>query len=118
MVIKVNLLYLCQILKFHNFNFYMTGSLDILIPVFNEDQEINKTLALLLNNVKCDNKLNICYDYDKDPTLDIIKKKFPFVLLIPVISAPLKPVASFLINFIFGLFGNFFLIISKVGSSS
>ena len=30
----------------------MTDSLDILIPVFNEDQEINKTLALFLNNVK------------------------------------------------------------------
>ena len=77
MVIKVNLLYLCQILKFHNFNFYMTDSLDILIPVFNEDEEINKTLALLLNNVKCDYNLNICYDYDEDPTLEIVKKKFP-----------------------------------------
>ncbi len=42
----------------------MTDSLDILIPVFNEDEEINKTLALLLNNVKCDYNLNICYDYD------------------------------------------------------
>ena len=75
MVIKVNLLYLCQILKFHNFNFFMTDNLDILVPVFNEDQEINTTLELLLNNVKCSYNLNICYDYDEDPTLDIIKKK-------------------------------------------
>ena len=33
-----------------------------------------KTLALLLNNVKCELNLNICYDYDEDPTLEIIKK--------------------------------------------
>ena len=55
----------------------MSKKLDVLIPVFNEDQEIIKTLEQLLNNVKCNYDLNICYDYDEDPTLVIIKKKFP-----------------------------------------
>ena len=55
----------------------MSKKLDVLIPVFNEDQEIIKTLEHLLDNVKCNYDLNICYDYDEDPTLVIIKKKFP-----------------------------------------
>ena len=72
MVIKVNLLYLCQILKFHNFNFYMTDSLDILIPVFNEDQEINKTLALELNKVFLE--VIIANGFDKK-ALETLKSK-------------------------------------------
>ncbi len=55
----------------------MSKKLDVLIPVFNEDQEIIKTLEYLLDNVKCNYDLNICYDYDEDPTLVIIKEKFP-----------------------------------------
>ena len=51
MVIKVNLLYLCQILKFHNFNFFMTDSLDILVPVYNEDEEASESdLSFNLSN--------------------------------------------------------------------
>ena len=52
----------------------MTDSLDILVPVYNEDKEIIKTLKQILDNVRCNFNLYICYDYDEDPTLDIIKK--------------------------------------------
>ena len=51
--------------------------LDLLIPVFNEDEEILKTISLILENVRCDYLISICYDYDEDPTLDIINQKFP-----------------------------------------
>lgn len=53
------------------------NELDILIPVFNEDETIVKTLKNILIFVKCNYKVLICYDYDDDPTLKIIKKKFP-----------------------------------------
>ena len=55
----------------------MTDSLDILVPVYNEDEEIIKTLRQILDNVRCNFSLYICYDYDEDPTLDIIRKNFP-----------------------------------------
>jgi len=53
------------------------NQLDILIPVFNENQTIIKTLKNIIVNVKCRCKILICYDYDEDPTLEIIKENFP-----------------------------------------
>ncbi len=53
------------------------NELDILIPVFNENETIVKTLKNILIFVKCNYKVLICYDYDDDPTLKIIKKEFP-----------------------------------------
>ena len=53
------------------------NELDILIPVFNENETIVKTLKNILIFVKCNYKVLICYDYDDDPTLKIVKKKFP-----------------------------------------
>ena len=53
------------------------NEIDILIPVFNEDETIVKTLKNILAVVKCNYKILICYDYDKDPTLKIIKDSFP-----------------------------------------
>ena len=53
------------------------NELDILIPVFNENETIVKTLKNILTFVKCNYKVLICYDYDDDPTLKIIKKEFP-----------------------------------------
>jgi len=50
--------------------------LDILIPVFNEKETIVKTLKNILSTVKCDFRILICYDYEEDPTLKIIKKIF------------------------------------------
>ena len=54
-----------------------SNQLDILIPVFNENETIIKTLKNILLVVKCDYRILICYDYDEDPTLKIIKKNFP-----------------------------------------
>ena len=51
--------------------------LDILIPVFNEDETIVKTIENIFSSVKYDYKIIICYDYDEDPTLKIIKESFP-----------------------------------------
>ena len=50
------------------------NQLDILIPVFNEDETIIKTLKNILFTVKYNYKILICYDYDEDPTLEIVKK--------------------------------------------
>ena len=52
------------------------NELDILIPVFNEDKTIVKTIKNILSVVKCNYKIFICYDYDEDPTIKIIKENF------------------------------------------
>ena len=52
------------------------NELDIIIPVFNEDKTIIKTLKNILSVIKCNYKILICYDYDEDPTLRIIKENF------------------------------------------
>ena len=52
------------------------NELDILIPVFNEDKVIIKTIKNILSVVKCNYNILICYDYDEDPTLKIIKENF------------------------------------------
>ena len=51
--------------------------LDILIPVFNEDETIVKPIENIFSTVQYDYKIIICYDYDEDPTLKIIKESFP-----------------------------------------
>ena len=53
------------------------NELDILIPVFNEDEIIIKTIKNILSSVKCNFKILVCFDYDEDPTLKIIKENFP-----------------------------------------
>ena len=52
------------------------NELDILIPVFNEDETIVKTIKNISSVVKCNYRILICYDCDEDLTLKIIKKNF------------------------------------------
>tara|TARA_B100000029_G_scaffold493586_1_gene556292 strand:+ start:166 stop:888 length:723 start_codon:yes stop_codon:yes gene_type:complete len=52
------------------------NELDILIPVFNEDKTIIKTIKNIFSVIKNNFKILICYDYDEDPTLKIIKENF------------------------------------------
>ena len=52
------------------------NDLDILIPVFNENETIVKTIKNILSVVNCNYKILICYDYNEDPTLKIIKTNF------------------------------------------
>ena len=52
------------------------NELDILIPVFNESESIVETLKNILSAVKYNYRIIICYDYDEDPTLKIIKENF------------------------------------------
>jgi len=53
------------------------NELDILIPVFNENETIVKTIKNILSVVNCNYKILICYDYNEDPTLKIVKDHFP-----------------------------------------
>ena len=53
------------------------SEIDILIPVFNEDETIILTIKNIMSDVKYNYRVLICYDYDEDPTLKIIKKNFP-----------------------------------------
>ena len=48
--------------------------LDVLIPVFHEEENISKTLNLLNQDLKTPANFLICYDYEEDPTLIEIKK--------------------------------------------
>ena len=56
---------------------FKENELDILIPVFNEDKTIVKTIKNILSEVKYDYKIFICYDYEEDPTIKIINDNFP-----------------------------------------
>ena len=42
------------------------NELDILIPVFNEDEIIISTIKNILSVVKSDYRILICYDYEED----------------------------------------------------
>ena len=53
------------------------SEIDILIPVFNENETIIQTLKNIISSVKYNYKILICYDYNEDPSLNIIKKNFP-----------------------------------------
>tara|TARA_B100001123_G_C15049583_1_gene923017 strand:+ start:128 stop:850 length:723 start_codon:yes stop_codon:yes gene_type:complete len=48
----------------------------ILIPVFNEGELIKETIEKILKNVKSNYELIICYDFDEDNTIQIIKENF------------------------------------------
>ena len=49
--------------------------LDIIIPVYNEDQNIIKLLKLLENEIKYNFRVLICYDSESDKTLVHLKEK-------------------------------------------
>ena len=53
------------------------NELDIVIPVFNENETIVKTIENISSSVKCNYRILICYDYEEDPTLKIIQENFP-----------------------------------------
>ena len=53
------------------------NELDIVIPVFNENETIVKTIENISSSVKYNYRILICYDYEEDPTLKIIKENFP-----------------------------------------
>ena len=53
------------------------NELDILIPVFNENETIIKTIKNIKSVLNFNYNILICYDYDEDPTLKIIKESFP-----------------------------------------
>ena len=49
------------------------AKLDIIIPVYNEDENIIKLLKLLDSTVICNFRILICYDNETDKTLKHLK---------------------------------------------
>ena len=49
------------------------SKLDIIIPVYNEDENIIRLLKALENKILCNFRILICYDSDNDKTLKQIK---------------------------------------------
>ena len=47
--------------------------LDIIIPVYNEDENIVRLLKSLENEIICNFRVLICYDSDSDKTLKYVK---------------------------------------------
>ena len=47
--------------------------LDIIMPVYNEDENILHLLKSLENEIACNFRVLICYDYETDTTLKYIK---------------------------------------------
>ena len=54
----------------------MKCELEIIIPVYNEQDNIFETLSNIIKITKPNFKITIVYDFDSDPTLNVIKKKF------------------------------------------
>ena len=52
----------------------MSFSIDIILPVYNEEKNILETIQGIENNVKNSHRILIIYDYDEDPTINIVKK--------------------------------------------
>ena len=49
--------------------------LDIVIPVYNEDENIIKLVKELEKKIVCDFRILICYDNESDSTLNYLKQK-------------------------------------------
>ena len=54
----------------------MKNEIDIIVPVFNEEGNILKTLEEIIKKVKINNRILIVYDFDEDPTINVVKKNF------------------------------------------
>ena len=54
----------------------MNYDLDIIIPVFREEGNILKTLEEISKNLKINFRILVIYDFEDDPTLQVIKKNF------------------------------------------
>lgn len=54
----------------------MNYDLDIIVPVFNEEDNIYKTIDEIFKRLKINFRLLVIYDYDDDPTIEIVSKNF------------------------------------------
>jgi glycosyltransferase involved in cell wall biosynthesis len=54
----------------------MSYDLDIIVPVYKEEGNIDKTLNEILKTQKINFRILVVFDFDEDPTLNVIKKKF------------------------------------------
>ena len=54
----------------------MKYNLDIIIPVFNEEENIFITLKEIISKVKINFRIIIIYDYSEDPTVKVVRDNF------------------------------------------
>ena len=54
----------------------MKYDLDIIVPVFREEGNISKTLEEISNSLKINFRVLVIYDFDEDPTLEVVNEKF------------------------------------------
>ena len=54
----------------------MKYDLDIIIPVFREEGNIKKTIQEILKILKINFRIMIIYDFDTDPTIQVVKDNF------------------------------------------
>lgn len=54
----------------------MNYDLDIIVPVFREEGNISKTLEEIYKRLKIKFRILVVYDFEDDPTLEVVKKKF------------------------------------------
>lgn len=62
----------------------MYDSLNIIVPVYNEGENIGKTLSAVAEKIKTPHRIFIVYDFDEDNTLPAVKpllKKYPITLV-------------------------------------
>ena len=54
----------------------MNYDLDIIVPVYREEGNIYKTINEIFKRLKIKFRLLVIYDYEEDPTIDVVKKNF------------------------------------------
>ncbi len=54
----------------------MNYDLDIIVPVFREEGNISKTLEEIYKRLKIKFRILVVYDFEDDPTLEVVKKNF------------------------------------------
>ena len=54
----------------------MNYDLDIIVPVFREEGNILKTINEIFKKLKINFRLLIIYDYEDDPTVNVVKENF------------------------------------------
>lgn len=72
----------------------MPGSLGIIIPVYNEGENIGATLNAIEDNVRTPHRIYIVYDFDEDNTLPIVEKFITDGMNLKLVKNPVRGVVS------------------------
>ncbi len=72
----------------------MSKSLGIIIPVYNEGDNIRDTIYAIEEKIKTPHQVYIVYDFDKDNTLPVVKTLIDSGLYINLVKNPLRGVVN------------------------